>query len=201
MRAFNYTLAVLGVFAGACAVTVGGGNGGGTSGACSVDADCGADYLCGFLEAAGCGAQGQCFPRRYVICQAYAPGCACDGTEINIACTGLPPGYASKPLAHGGTCGCLLEGASANICVSTVPCAVDGDCTALGSTCDHCTGHCGCGASDGGVCCPTPWLMYACTYPDGGAGFACHDPSLGCASSLTCGEGCDFVVEGRCGSI
>jgi hypothetical protein len=51
------------------------------------------------------------------------------------------------------------------------------------------------GAKD---CCPSSWLMYGCTYPDGGAGFACHNPALGCASSTTCGQGCDGVVVGRC---
>jgi hypothetical protein len=43
--------------------------------------------------------------------------------------------------------------------------------------------------------------MYACTEADGGQGLACHNPGLGCASSLTCGSGCDPVVTGRCGSV
>jgi hypothetical protein len=58
------------------------------------------------------------------------------------------------------------------------------------------------GSEDGsgiaGTCCPANWLMYPCTYADGGTGQACHNPALGCASSLTCGEGCDRVVTGRC---
>jgi hypothetical protein len=52
--------------------------------------------------------------------------------------------------------------------------------------------------ADGGSCCPVSWLLYACTYPDGGAGQACHNPLTACVSSQTCGEGCDRVVTGRC---
>lgn len=47
-------------------------------------------------------------------------------------------------------------------------------------------------------CCPQGWPLDACTYADGGAGLGCHDPATGCASSTTCGEGCDFVVTGAC---
>jgi hypothetical protein len=52
--------------------------------------------------------------------------------------------------------------------------------------------------ADGGACCPSSWLMYGCTYSDGGAGLNCHNPALGCASSTTCGAGCDTAVAGRC---
>jgi hypothetical protein len=48
-------------------------------------------------------------------------------------------------------------------------------------------------------CCPPSWLMLACTYTDGGVGLNCHNPALKCPSSTACGEGCDFVVAGRCG--
>jgi hypothetical protein len=48
------------------------------------------------------------------------------------------------------------------------------------------------------TCCPVSWDMYSCTEIDGGKGLNCHNPELGCASSLTCGRGCDFEVEGRC---
>jgi hypothetical protein len=66
---------------------------------------------------------------------------------------------------------------------------------------------CGCPiCADAGVaspdaalaCCPTRFLLYGCKGPDGGAGFACHNPALGCASSLTCGQGCDPQVSGPC---
>jgi hypothetical protein len=38
------------------------------------------------------------------VCGAYSAGCACDGTAINIQCTGLPSGYTTKPLASAGIC-------------------------------------------------------------------------------------------------
>jgi hypothetical protein len=152
MRTFAYMLAATPLFAWSCTSTVTAIGGA----PCSTNADCATDYVCGFAESDGCSAQGRCFMAPGAVCQAYAPGCACDGTEITIVCTGLPDGYVSKPLAHTGACG--AQG-----------------------------------------CCPPSWDMYACTFPDGGAGLACHNPALGCASSLTCGEGCDPVVTGRCG--
>ena len=30
---------------------------------------------------------------------------------------------------------------------------------------------------------------------------ACHNPAMGCASSLTCGQGCDPQVSGRCDCV
>jgi hypothetical protein len=36
-------------------------------------------------------------------------------------------------------------------------------------------------------------------FPDGGSGFQCHNPALGCASGLICGTGCDPVATGPCG--
>jgi hypothetical protein len=54
-------------------------------------------------------------------------------------------------------------------------------------------------SSGGGGCCPTGYDMYTCTYPGGAAGYACHNPALGCASSTTCGQGCDQAHGGVCG--
>jgi hypothetical protein len=71
---------------------------------CTASADCPSDQVCGFPESAGCSAQGACFAMQEVTCQAIALACACDGTEINVACNGLPSGYASKPYAHSGAC-------------------------------------------------------------------------------------------------
>jgi hypothetical protein len=176
------------VVAASCTTSVSGGGG------CTTDADCGTGYLCGFPESEACIALGECFPAPGAVCDMYGPGCACDGTTINIACTGLPVGYASKPLKHTGACtdgGCTSD----DICLSTMTCSNDTDCATLGSMCDPCTMLCGCGST---ACCPAGWLMYTCDDPDGGTGLACHNPALGCASSLTCGEGCDFVVQGRC---
>ena len=47
-------------------------------------------------------------------------------------------------------------------------------------------------------CCPTGWGMYDCREENGRTGLNCHNPALGCPSSLTCGGGCDFEVSGRC---
>jgi hypothetical protein len=71
---------------------------------CGTDADCGAGYECGFLEADHCSAVGACFPNPGSMCELYQPGCACGGTTINIACTGLPNGYSPQPLQYEGPC-------------------------------------------------------------------------------------------------
>jgi hypothetical protein len=60
---------------------------------------------CGFPEAAGCAATGSCFATPGAVCQAIVLACACDGTDINVACNGLPANYAPKPYAHSGACG------------------------------------------------------------------------------------------------
>jgi hypothetical protein len=132
---------------------------------CKSDADCPTGRLCGFATVAACAATGVCWVAEPVACNAAAPGCACDGSVVNIVCNGLPSGYAPAPLLHTGAC-------------------VD-------------SGPAG-GGSDASACCPAGWDLYSCTYPDGGAGSACHNPQLGCASSTICGQGCDSVVTGRC---
>jgi hypothetical protein len=86
----------------------GSGTSGGTEpvgdGMCSSTKDCVADDICGFPRVPVCGTKGICFHAPQVSCQLYSPGCACDGTEINIACTGLPTGYDTKPLRQTGVC-------------------------------------------------------------------------------------------------
>ncbi|HYQ01138.1 MAG TPA: hypothetical protein VER96_20850 [Polyangiaceae bacterium] len=47
-------------------------------------------------------------------------------------------------------------------------------------------------------CCPANWNMYDCKEENGGTGHNCHNPALGCPSSLTCGDGCDFEVSSQC---
>ncbi len=74
------------------------------AGSCTSTADCPSNEICGFPKTPVCAAVGQCFPAPQVICNAYSPGCACDGTEINLACNGLPDGYETKPLRHTGEC-------------------------------------------------------------------------------------------------
>jgi hypothetical protein len=79
--------------------------------ACTTGADCAdpqfADvgFLCGFPEADGCAAKGTCFQEPGgPMCTAIFPGCACDGSEVNLTCNGLPSGYAPAPLLHSGVC-------------------------------------------------------------------------------------------------
>ncbi len=71
---------------------------------CSADTDCPSGEVCGFLETNACGTPGSCFKAPTIICNAYSPGCACDGSEVDIICNGLPSGYVRKPLKHTGAC-------------------------------------------------------------------------------------------------
>jgi hypothetical protein len=83
------------------------------------------------------------------VCLAYSAGCACDGTEINVTCNGLPSGYDTKPLAHSGACaqvdaggGCTSDtqcGTGQKCCY---PCGIPGctnQCTTVpsGASCPH----------------------------------------------------------------
>jgi hypothetical protein len=77
---------------------------------CTTDGDCGSAQICGFPESAGCSATGTCFPAPQVTCDAYEAGCSCSGGIINLACNGLPSGYAPAPLAHPGECGSVDGG-------------------------------------------------------------------------------------------
>jgi hypothetical protein len=125
--------------------------------------DCSGGQICGFLESAGCSAAGSCFQAPGVTCEAIALACACDGTNINIACNGLPGGYAPKPYAHAGTCG-----SDAGVVV-TGP--TDAGSLADGAACVASNGDpCGAGLS----CCPT-------------AGYA--DAPTACTPTCT-GNGC-----------
>ncbi|MGO9833595.1 MAG: hypothetical protein ACLP1X_05215, partial [Polyangiaceae bacterium] len=72
--------------------------------ACTSNADCPTGSECGFLEADGCTAKGECFATPGVTCDAFELGCACDGSEMNLACNGLPTGYSPEPYRHTGAC-------------------------------------------------------------------------------------------------
>lgn len=91
------------------------------SGSCTQDSDCGTNEICGFLESVGCSAIGKCFPAPQFVCLAYAPGCACDGTTVSIACTGLPDGYSPKALSYAGVCSDAGPGANPGPDAATVP--------------------------------------------------------------------------------
>jgi hypothetical protein len=117
-------------------------------GSCVHDSDCPRGGLCGYPEKAACSAMGQCFqvpPNPFgpgPVCQAIAPGCACDGTLTNLTCNGLPSGYAPKPLRYAGSC---MDGAAGS-------CVHDGDC-ASGEYCGYAISAT-CSAT--GQCLPTP---------------------------------------------
>ncbi len=79
--------------------------GGATSSSpCTVNSDCPDHEICGFPTADACAAKGSCFPAPGVECNAIVLGCACDGGMVNLACNGLPGGYAPKPVLHSGAC-------------------------------------------------------------------------------------------------
>jgi hypothetical protein len=81
-----------------------GGDGGGSGSCTTGDASsCAPSEICGFAESQGCQAKGSCFPRG-ALCNLFQPGCACDGENINVACSGLPNGYVTAPLLHTGAC-------------------------------------------------------------------------------------------------
>jgi hypothetical protein len=87
---------------------------GGGPGICTTKTDCRTGELCGFPESARCSATGTCFPAPGVTCNAIVLACACDGTDFNIACDGLPSGYMPKPFAHTGACGLDAGGGSSD---------------------------------------------------------------------------------------
>jgi hypothetical protein len=87
---------------------------------CTSDMDCRFTQICGFPLADRCSAEGQCFARSST-CGDFFPGCACDGTTINMICNGLPDGYMPAPVDHGAECG-------AGSCTSDSDCADNGIC-------------------------------------------------------------------------
>ena len=115
-----------------------------------------------------------------------APACAAPGHYTAKMCVYARDGAGPIPLA----CNPVAEPTCATLGFDWPP--PDGGAAAV-------EGHVGVVPDGGLACCPSGWSLYGCTYPDGGAGQACHNPQLGCASSTVCGEGCDMLVEGACG--
>ena len=70
--------------------------------------DCESGQICGYLESAGCSAQGECLPTPTMgngNCSNDGPFCACDGTDVETACQDdMPVGYLNKAVAHLGNC-------------------------------------------------------------------------------------------------
>jgi hypothetical protein len=130
-----------------------GGTGGGSS--CTSSSECG-NGVCGFPVDGGCSAVGTCFPAPTSSCNAYSPGCACDGTEISVICTGFPGGYVEKPLAHEGVC---VEDAGAPFACGEA------------LSCDPSSQYCK--IAVGGPCCAPP-------------SFSCEAIPVACADDHSC---------------
>jgi hypothetical protein len=173
------------------------------------DADCGANRICGFPEVDACGARGQCFPAPSSNCLVYGAGCACDGTTINIACTGLPTGYNPKPLLHAGDC----QDAAAP-CKASADCGATGLCGFPTSAACAALGQCFprpqglCDAYLPGCACDGTTINLICGgLPDGyaekpvrNAGQCTDAGGTTCATSADCGSGflCGFKKADAC---
>jgi hypothetical protein len=170
------------------------GDDGSSGGACTTSADCTGGRICGFPESSGCAARGQCFPASGVMCGAFSPGCACDGTTINLVCNGLPNNYAGKPLASSGDCpaqdGSMRDGTTTDA-GGPVPCAPMGSggpsfcnpgeiCVAQTTT----GGPCGI-VPDSGVCPPGTIKSGPCCVLDQ-TSYGCQPTPTGCGSMLSC---------------
>ncbi len=150
-------------------------------GSCVTDADCGPGDICGFEASLACTAQGRCFPVPQTSCNAVVAGCACDGTEINLACNGLPSGYETKPLAHAGACEGGADagegGMDSGVCSTTADCAPDELCgfeTSLG-----CTAH--------GQC--LPMMQDSCNVVVTACACDGTEINIACGSNLPTGYG------------
>jgi hypothetical protein len=163
--------------------------------------------MCGFKTADGCSASGACFNAPgpgTAMCLAYEAGCACDGTEINLACNGYPSGYASKPVSHTGACTTAVDAGRATCstdsdCGSVMMCAfkIADKCAAVGTCLPRPSPGPKCNAISLACTCSNQEINVACTiYPSGYASQpvaqlgACQGPDAGAAaSSFACGNG------------
>jgi hypothetical protein len=165
-------------------------DGGQSGGTCLTSADCASGEECGFAETGACGNVGQCFSVPAVHCELYSAGCACDGSEINVACTGLPNGYSTKPLLYNGACADAgqPDGGDGGACVSFQGGHCGGN-TAHPCTCASplvCTG--GPLSGDVGGTCEAPDSGGPCvTNADCPSSEVCgYDVDLGCSAKGLC---------------
>jgi hypothetical protein len=148
------------------------------------------------------------------MCLVYAAGCACDGTEINLACNGYPAGYASKPVSHAGACTAVDAGGatcstdadcgSGMMCAFKIAdkCAAVGTCLTRpppGPTCNAISLACTCSNKEINVACtiyPSGYAsqpvarLGACQGPDAGAAppdAGAATPDAGAAVPFACG--------------
>ncbi len=142
---------------------------------CTSDSDCPTGDGCAYLESEACSAKGTCVSEAQAMCEAFSPGCACDGTTINVACTPYPAGYVSKPLAHTGECGDGGGGVlPPTTCTSDSDCQTGDGCAYLESEACSATGTCvpetaaTCQAYSPGCACDGTVINTVCTpYPTG----------------------------------
>jgi hypothetical protein len=156
---------------GSSGIGVSTGGSGGAVNACSTDSDCG-EGICGFAIKDGCSAVGECFPTPGPLCDAYSPGCACDGTVVSVICEGLPDGYAKKPLEHVGAC----KQSGPFQCGDAL-------------TCDSASQYCK--IAMGGPCCPPP--SYSC---EAIPADCTDDYSCSCIQSAVGAQMCDDSGDG-----
>jgi hypothetical protein len=189
-----------------------------------TDTDCGTGKMCGFKTADGCSGTGTCFDAPgpgTAMCLAYAAGCACDGTEVNLACNGYPSGYASKPVAHTGACTSAGDagGGPCNTdadCAAGLMCAfkISDGCSAIGACitkpapgpmCNAYSPACTCSGQEISVICTDYPSGYASapvahngactTAPDaGGTSFACGSTGTTCPVTQVCKIGMGGAV-------
>lgn len=174
---------------------------GGTT--CASASDCDSNEVCAYPEAATCSAKGECVAKPSgATCGAIAYACACDGSNVEIGCNGLPDGYVSKPFAHDGAC--VTDGGQVGPACSTSAdcapnelcgyavadaCSAKGECVAPptgaepcveseGCACDGTTisvGGCGAGVLPAGYTSKPLAHENACTADAGSDGGTCVD--------------------------
>ncbi len=199
------------------------GGSGGDGGGCATNADCGTGKMCGFKTADSCSATGTCFDAPgpgTAMCEAYEAGCACDGTEINLACNGYPSGYASQPVLHTGACASAVDAAAGctadtdcgdgKMCAFKIAdgCSAAGTCLvrpAPGPVCNAYSPACTCNGTEINVICtiyPSGYASQpvahsgACTSvtSDAGGSFACGSGGVTCPDTQVCKVGMGGAV-------
>jgi hypothetical protein len=186
----------------------------GDGGPCRVNADCGTTQFCAFKIGDGCTATGTCFdaaPPGFECPQVYSPGCACDGTEINVAC-GYPAGYDSQPVAHTGACTSGDDAGGGGSCNTDADCGtgkmcafkISDGCTAVGACITKPPPGPVCAAYSPACTCSGQEINVVCTqYPSGYASTpvahtgVCTMSDAG-ASSFACGAGTTCSVTQVC---
>ncbi len=159
---------------------------------CAQGAACTGNSSCGSASPnGGCSSSCACDATGHLQCTTSCPPAVDAGCVQNVLCIQgdhwdrsqcrcVPDACVSQA---GGPCGGFITNPCQ--CAPGLVCALSGI-PDVGGTCQAQS------------CCPVGWALYSCTDVDGGSGQSCHNPALQCASSSTCGGGCDRQVTGRC---